>query len=238
LASASQVIPQVHSLQAVVFDMDGVIVDSHPAHRYAWKEFLRGFGKVVSDRELDFVMDGRKRRDILSHFLGPLTDAQLQAYGKRKDELFWRATEEVEPVTGVLEFIECIRSAGLLLAVATSASASRTRSTLERLDLIASFTAIVTGDDVPDGKPHPDIYRLACRRINSPTTAVVAVEDAVSGVLAAKGAGLRCVGVSSCQSEEMLAAAGADCVLDNFLNLSLPKLESLIGMRAVRSRPS
>ena len=218
-------------LQAVVFDMDGVIVDSHPAHRFAWRGFLRTLGKEVTDSELDFIMDGRKRKDILLHFLGPLTDEQLQEYGNRKDDLFWQALPDVVPVPGAFEFIECIRRAGITMAIATSASAGRTRSILTRLGLLAHFRAIVTGDEVREGKPDPCIYRLACQRIECPPQAAVAIEDAASGIQAAKSAGLKCVGIASHQPEEKLTAAGADHVLPDFLNLSLREFHSLVGLQ-------
>jgi HAD superfamily hydrolase (TIGR01509 family) len=218
-------------LQAVVFDMDGVIVDSHPAHRFAWRDFLRTFGKEVTDSELDFIMDGRKRKDILFHFLGPLTDEQLQEYGNLKDEFFWQAAPNVVPVPGVFEFIECIRQAGITMAVATSASTNRTRAILQRLGLMKHFTAVVTGDDVREGKPDPGIYRLACQRINCPPESAVAVEDAASGIRAAKDAGLKCVGIAGYQSEDKLTAAGADYVLRDFLNLSLREFHAIVGMQ-------
>ena len=130
--------------------MDGVIVDSHPAHRFAWREFLRTFGKEVTDNELDFIMDGRKRKDIFFHFLGPLTDERVQEYGNLKDEFFWQAAPDAVPVPGVFEFIECIRQSGITMAVATSASANRTRDTLQRLGLIETF--------------HGSDYRRRCSR--------------------------------------------------------------------------
>lgn len=225
-------------LSAVVFDMDGVIVDSHPAHCRAWKEFLLLFGKNVSDNELNFVLDGRKRNEILSHFLGPLTEEQLKAYGKLKDEFFWRTTSEIVPIPGVLEFIENIRKAGIALAMATSASAKRTCSTLERLGLLPYFAAIVTGDDVRDGKPHPEIYQLACKRANFSPSDVVAIEDAPSGVRAAKSAGLKCLGIASAQSDRALTAAGADYVLADFVSLSLARFQSILGMQVQRPSTS
>lgn len=218
--------------------MDGVIVDSHPAHRSAWKEFLRMFGKEVTDNELDFVMDGRKREDILVHYLGPLTKAQLEEYGRLKNDLFWRAAPEVVPIPGVLQFIECIRTAGIVMAVATSASTGRTRSILSRAGLLQHFHAVVTGDDVHKGKPDPHIYRLACQRIDCPTDAAVAVEDAASGIRAAKEAGLRCVGISGYKSGDALAAAGADCVLQDFVDINLRKFQSLVGMKPLQSDAS
>ena len=231
LASSARSLHKTSRLRGVVFDMDGVIVDSHPAHRFAWREFLRTLGKDVTDSELDFVLDGRKRKDILFHFLGPLTDEQLEEYGKLKDELFWRVTSDVVPVPGVVEFLESIRRAAIAMALATSASAGRTRSILEGLGLLTHFRAIVTGDEVREGKPDPSIYRLACQRINCPPEAAVAVEDAASGVQAAKGAGLKCVGIAGDQSGEKLTAAGADYVVRDFLNLSLREFHSLVGMQ-------
>jgi beta-phosphoglucomutase len=215
----------------MVFDMDGVIVDSHPAHRQAWREFLRTFGKEISDSDLDFVMDGRKREDILVHFLGPLTASQMEEYGNLKNDLFWRAASEVVPIPGVFEFIEGVHCAGITMAVATSASASRTQSILSRMGLLTRFSAVVTGNEVNKGKPDPGIYRLACERINCRPSAAVAVEDAASGVRAAKGAGLKCVGITGHKSGDHLAAAGADCVLPDFVDIDIEKFHFLVGMQ-------
>ncbi len=218
-------------MQGVVLDMDGVIVDSHPAHRFAWKEFLRTLGREVSDDELDFVMDGRKRREILLHFLGPLTDVQLEKYGKLKDELFWCAAADVGPIAGVGTFIESIRRAGIMAAVATSASTGRARSILTRLGLITHFTAVITGDDVRLGKPDPGIYSLTCQRMNCPPHSAVAFEDAVAGVQAANSAGLKCIGIARGAAEEKLISAGADCVLPDFVNLTVERFCSIVGMQ-------
>ncbi len=222
--------PSTH-LQAIVFDMDGVIADTHSAHRFAWRQFLRTVGKEVSDSELDFVLDGRKRKDIFFHFLGPLTEAELQEFGARKDDLFWQASPEVLPVPGILKFVEGIRRAGIAMAVATSAGAGRTQSILKRLGLLTHFKAIVTGDQVREGKPDPAIYRLACQRISCPADSAVAIEDAASGIRAARGAGLKCVAIAGSQSESNLTAAGAHYVLRDFLNLSLREFHSMVGMQ-------
>lgn len=225
------------SLQAVVFDMDGVIVDSHPAHRFAWREFLRMFGKEVTDSELDFVMDGRKREDILLHYLGPLTATQLEEYGRLKNDLFWRAAPEVILIPGVLGFMETIRSAGITMAVATSASAGRTHSILSRTGLLTHFRTVVTAEDVRKGKPDPYIYHLACQRIGCRPESAVAVEDAASGIRAAKSAGMKCVGIAGRTSADHLIAAGADFVLQDFVNVSLRTLHSLFSL-ACSPRPA
>ncbi len=224
-------------LKGVVFDLDGVIVNSHPAHRFAWKEFLRRLGKDITETELDFVMDGRKREDILTHFLGPLSEAQLDQYGKIKNDLFWQAASEVDPIPGAFDFIKTLDVAGIPLAVATSASASRSYSILNRTGLLNLFRAVVTGEEVRNGKPDPSIYHLACQRINCPPHSAVAFEDAPSGIRAAKGAGMKCVGIASHKSGEHLIAAGADGILQDFVNISLSDFHGLIGMRQFAPSP-
>src|SRR5215471_280013 len=107
-------------LEAVIFDMDGVIIDSHPAHRQAWKTFLSTVGRLVSDAELDFVLDGRKRDEILRHFLGDLSDEEILQFGNQKDNFFRERALQVRPVAGVLEMVDRLREAEIATAVATS----------------------------------------------------------------------------------------------------------------------
>ena len=211
---------------AVVFDMDGVLVNSHPIHRRAWQQFLSTLGREVSESELDYILDGHKRSDILCHFLGALSSAQLAEYGQRKDSLFRESAREIQPIDGLTDFVANIASHGIPMAVATSASESRTRFTLQQLRLRSYFRAIVTGKDVVFGKPAPDIYRLACKRLGVRPARAVAFEDAVGGVRAAKTAGLFCVGVLSHQPAASLKAAGADLTIPNFLGLSIDDLQA------------
>lgn len=215
-------------IQSVIFDMDGVVIDSHPAHRRAWQEFLRSLAKEVSDNEMDFILDGRKRPEILRHFLGEVSQSQLVEYGKRKDFFFQRMSLEVKPVAGIIDFIAGLRRNGIQLAIATSASETRTHSTLRRLDLIDHFSVVVTGNDVVDSKPDPAIYRLVCQKLHCEARHSVAVEDAESGIRAAKGAGLKCVGVAGSRCEEKLRSAGADHVIGNFVGFSFADLQNIV----------
>jgi beta-phosphoglucomutase len=222
-------------LRAVIFDMDGVIVDSHPAHRKAWRQFLRTLGREVSDPELNFILDGRKRADILRHFLGELSEAEILEYGRRKDEFFQHSSFEVKPLPGVIEFLDQLGAGGIATAVATSASESRTRSTLDRLHLTECFNIIVTGSDVVRGKPDPAIYLRACQLLNVRPENALAIEDAASGIQAARAANLACVGVAGHDRSEMLRASGAHHVVENFVGLSLAKLETILAGRVKSS---
>src|SRR4051794_11081174 len=91
-------------LKGVIFDLDGVVIDSHPIHRRAWRRFLDLLGVQVTDAELEYVTEGGKREDILRHFLGPLTDRQILDYGQRKEHLFREEALEIDPLKGLERF--------------------------------------------------------------------------------------------------------------------------------------
>jgi beta-phosphoglucomutase len=213
-------------LRGIVFDMDGVIIDSHPAHRRAWQKFLHAVGRDVTDTELDFVLDGRKRDEILCYFLGELKPAQIAQYGALKDEMLQQLGEDMRPLPGIIEFLNSLSPAGIRIALATSAGRRRTCGTLEELGLARYFDAIVTGDEVGKGKPDPSIYRLVAERLKETPESLLVVEDAVSGVKSARAAGMRCLGVASPQRAEALRDAGADPVISDFRSLSLARLRA------------
>lgn len=215
-------------VRAFIFDMDGVVIDSHPAHRKAWQQFLRTLGRKVSSSELEFILDGRKRAEILRHFLGDLSEAEILEYGKRKDEFFQNSFKEVKPFPGIVGFLSQLRNRGVVSAIATSAGKSRTESTLERLHLRDCFKVVVTGSDVRHGKPDPAIYNLARRLLDVRPDNAVAVEDAPSGIMAAKAANLRCIGIARARRAKVLTAAGADHVLKDFTGVSLDSLERML----------
>jgi beta-phosphoglucomutase len=224
-------------LRGMVFDMDGVIINSHPAHRKAWQEFLGTLGRSVSEADLDFILEGRKRQDILRHFLGEMSNLELQEYGKRKNEFFQRIAEEIAPVSGLVEFLQDLEQCGMPAGVATSASEHRTRLTLERLDLARYFQVVVTGDDVAEGKPNPAIYQTAASLLNLPPEDLLALEDAPRGVEAAISAGMRCVGVADRSKSDALRQAGAEHVIPDFAGLSVQSLEQTLGEREVSAYP-
>jgi HAD superfamily hydrolase (TIGR01509 family) len=215
-------------LHGVIFDMDGVLVDSHAVHRKAWRLFFQTLGRDVPESELDFILDGRKRGDILRHFLGNSPNPELEEFGRRKDCIFRQMRLDVAPVPGAVRMVRELHGSGTVLALATSASRSRARSTLADLGLLNCFQQVVTGEDVLLGKPDAAVYRLACNRIGIEPEHLLAVEDAVSGIRAAVAAGLHCVGVASHETPENLRAAGAVHVLRDFEAVSAHDLECIL----------
>jgi beta-phosphoglucomutase len=214
-------------LGGVIFDFDGVIVDSHPAHIQAWKAFLLTKGKAFSDADLSFVREGAKREEILRYFLGELSPEQIASYGVEKEKFFQASARDMKLVPGFAEFLLQLDSAALPSAVATSGSRSRVEQMLEILNLYKRFRAVVTGNDVERGKPDPDLFLLAAQALQIEPDHILVCEDAVAGVLAAKSAGMKCVGIAANGRESLLKQAGADLVVEDFTNTSLDDVRSL-----------
>jgi HAD superfamily hydrolase (TIGR01509 family) len=214
-------------LQGLIFDLDGVLVDSHPVHLRAWKALFASLDRHFSESELQFILEGHKREEILRHFLGPLSEEQSREYGVRKDALVQAAAHEIEAVSGVLEFLSEIQRAGLPMGVASSAGRARVESTVERLHLKQYFSAVMTGSDVAKGKPDPAIFCCAAEAMGVSPSGILVCEDAVSGVQAAKRAGMMCLGIAAPERALLLCKAGADKIAADFSEIRLDDLRGL-----------
>lgn len=211
-------------IRAVVFDMDGVLINSHPTHLAAWKAFLCSVGNEVPEHELTYILEGRTRNEILCHFFGGLSPWELERYGKRKDDIFRRMEHQIEPIAGAIEFLQTLNHYGISAAIATSASEIRTLSTIERMGIAEHFETVITASDVVSGKPDPTVYRLACERLGVAPADSMAFDDAPAGIQSAKSAGMRCIGVSSNGMTRQLIDTGAERVIPDFVGLSINEL--------------
>jgi len=203
-------------LKAVIFDLDGVVADSHPIHEAAWKTLLVEQGFDSATLNLDFLYAGHPRREILRHYLGPIETSEMERLGRRKDELYALAANQLKAKPGIPRVLSELNQAGILCALATSAGRARTNESLKRLGITKDFSVIVTGEDVIATKPAPDIFLLAARELGVTEKESVVVEDSVAGVVAARAAGMKCVGYALPRFAAELAGAGADHVISDF----------------------
>ena len=214
-------------LAGIIFDFDGVIVDSHPVHMQAWKAFFMSMGKTPADEELSFVMEGATREEILRRFLGDLTPSQIELYGAEKERLYQERASELKPVRGFAGFLEQADAAGVPVAIATSGSRRRVERTLHAFGLLKRFHAIVTAEDVARGKPDPALFHLAARRLGIPADQILVCEDAVTGVAAARAAGMKCMAIAANGRRKLLQEAGADLVIEDFTQTGLEAARQL-----------
>jgi beta-phosphoglucomutase len=221
----------------MIFDLDGVIADTHSIHRQAWRQLLLENGYYVTEEELDFILEGHKRDDILSHFFGTLPTTEMLRLGRRKDELFLgQSAAGLRPIAGVVNFLDELDIAGAASAVATSASKHRAHMILERLGLATRFRGVVTGDDVSKGKPDPSVFHLAAECLHVRPEELLVAEDSAAGVRAAKSAGMKCLGIASGALAARLYQEGADCVVPGFGAISTRICRTYFTLRARRLR--
>jgi beta-phosphoglucomutase len=201
---------------AVIFDLDGVIADTHPYHTRAWRQLLSENGKRASDEELQIIREGRKRNEILQSFFKDLPAEDAARLSARKEQLFQESCDEIKSCSGLAEFLDQLEEARVPKSVATSASKLRALDLLSRLNLTRRFIAVVTADDVSRGKPDPSIFLLAAKYLCVPPSEILVIEDSTAGVRGAKSAGMKCVGLSPKEHAQRLYNAGADHVIQCF----------------------
>jgi beta-phosphoglucomutase len=198
---------------AVIFDVDGVLVNSYQAHFASWSKLYRELGRDYT--ESAFAADfGRTSRDILRRTLGDtLSEERIRSLDERKEALYRDLLREQFPaMDGAVQLIDALVDDGFVLAVGSSAPLENIVLSLEKLERAARFSAIVTGADVSRGKPDPQVFQLAAERLGLPPAQCAVIEDAVHGVEAARRAGMASIALTGTAPRDRLAAA--DLVVD------------------------
>ncbi|HSK31963.1 MAG TPA: HAD family phosphatase [Propionicimonas sp.] len=186
---------------ALLLDLDGTLVDSEGFHRQVFRTWFAGRGWTATEEVLS-GFTGRRADDVLAHSPGPWAGEDVQVM---LAELL--AAMATLPRPGLAVGAEqLLAGARVPLGLVTSANTEWARTCLG--DLLDAFAVVVTRDDVTNGKPHPEPYRLACLRLGVPAAVCVAVEDAPAGVASARAAGVgRVVGIAGTFTREELAEA-------------------------------
>jgi len=195
--------------RGVIFDLDGVIVDSSMFHFGAWQRWARKIGIIEEVDEAWFREHHGKRNDaIITATLGPLPETELEAHAVRKEEYYRKlARGKLEPLPGVAKFVEALRRNEWLLAIGTSTPRENLELVLAEMPFGGAFAATVCGPEVEHGKPAPDIFLRAAELLELPPERCVVVEDAPSGVAAAHAGGFACLAVATTRPRELLGEA-------------------------------
>lgn len=202
-------------LQAVLFDLDGLLADSEPLQKAAWRRYLAHHGRTLDTALIDRMFGFRLTesaalvRDALAL---PSTVEEIMA---DRDAIFLESLEGVlQPMPGAHETVLAMRQLGLRVALATSGHHRYVSIALRELDLAEAFDSIVTGDLVKHGKPAPDIFLHAAELLQVAPRHCVVVEDAPHGVAAAKAAGMLVAAVPN-ELTQRLDFSTADVICDS-----------------------
>jgi HAD superfamily hydrolase (TIGR01509 family) len=208
------------SLRGIIFDMDGVLLDSSPIHAGAYREAL----VALPMGEIDYSrVAGMRSRDGMRKLLREaaieLSDDQIETLAVAKTRIaLARIIAENPIVPGMREVLQVL-SQQYPLALATSASPAGMNAFLDQNDMRPLFCCVIHSGDVEQAKPAPDIFESAARGIDVVAGDCLVVEDAVAGIEAAKAAGAVACGIPSTCTSDQLEAAGADCIIDRLEDL-------------------
>jgi beta-phosphoglucomutase family hydrolase len=210
----------------VLWDMDGVLVDTGRFHLASWHDILIAAGHPF-DEDVFKRTFGMNNHGVLSTVFGrPPSAEELVSLADAKEALFREMIAgQAEPLPGVRAWLARLQARGVRMAVASSAPQANIDVLLVALGLRDYFTAEVSAEKMP-GKPDPAVFLEAARRVGLPPERCVVVEDAIAGVAAAKRAGMACLAVTTTNPREKLAAA--DWIVDSLADLPADAFDRLL----------
>lgn len=214
---------------AALFDMDGVIVHTNPYHKKAFKMFLDKHDISISDQELKDHVYGRTNAEIFPYiFKDKYTPEKGEEWADEKEAIFRDLyKKDVEPVSGLLNFLDELQRKEIKAAVGTSAPVENLDFIMDSLDLRHYFDAFLHSAHVSKGKPEPEIYLKAANELGVEPDSCVVFEDSVAGVKAGLNAGMKVVAVATTHTPDEFS--GAHLVIKDFEEISVQKIIDLVG---------
>ncbi len=185
-----------NEVQAVIWDLDGVIIDSGEAHLKGWKRLAKEEGVQFTDEQF-WSTFGWRNDAIIPLVWGTLPPEQVQALGDRKEAYFREfARDLIQPLPGALELLSELHDAGYPQALASSTPTANIELISELLGLKRFITVFASGETVPRGKPAPDLFLKAAQLLGVAAQHCLVIEDAVAGIEAARAGGMHTIAVA------------------------------------------
>ncbi len=216
------------SQQAVILDMDGVLINSYAAHLLAWQKSSAKRGLVMTEELFDRTF-GQTNEDIIPQVAVRDLDPSSLAIWAEDKEAAYRAiiTESFPAMDGASDLLERLHAAGFALAIGSSGPPENVACVLARLPGAEYFKAVVTGSDVQKGKPDPEVFLMAAERLGVEAASCAVIEDSLVGLRAARSAGMGAVGLTGTAPKEALARE-SDLVVDFLGELDPQNLAEVI----------
>ena len=205
--------------KAVIFDMDGVLVDNRDIHIDAFEIFCDRHG-LKFDRAIILKSFGQVNKQIFENLLGKgtLTDQQIIDYGLEKEDIYREIFDKkIEPAKGLVRFLKSLKERGVKIAVGSSGPLKNVQYVLDRCGIAEYFDAIAHGDIVKNGKPDPEIFLLAAELLGVTPDECIVFEDAFVGIEAANRAGMTIIALATTFPREQLT--GYDMLIDDFTEI-------------------
>lgn len=212
---------------AVIFDMDGVLADNNPWHIRAWMEFAARYGRKITPADVTSRF-GYTNQDYISFLFGRAIDKEeADRLGEEKERIYREMyKKEMNPLSGLVSFIESLHASGIGIGLGTSAPVSNVGFVLDGFGIRKYFSVMIDASQISKGKPDPEIYLLAADKLGVPSCNCLVFEDSVYGVEAGKRAGMKVAGVlTSHQPDEL---KNADLLVRDFTEMTAKRVYEIL----------
>ncbi|MEC8043684.1 MAG: HAD family phosphatase [Verrucomicrobiota bacterium] len=217
------------SLGGVIFDWDGVVVDSSMIHKASWEDLARETKRELPENHFSMGF-GKRNQVIIPEILKWTRDfEQIEAWGKRKEELY-RQRAKIDGISllpHIKPLLKNLQQSKIACAIGTSTESANLRLAFTQHPIEKFFNGIITTEDVKRGKPHPEVFLKAANAIGSNPNECVVIEDSLHGIEAAISASMKAVAITSSHPRSTLDKTGAHMIVDCHKELSVSKLNGL-----------
>ncbi len=214
--------------EAIIFDLDGTLIDNNSYHIEAWKVFYSKHGLEFSMDDYRNNINGKINKDIFNYILkAELTPQEIKGYDEEKEALYRELyAPHIHPIPGLTDLLAAVKDAGIPMAIATSGLPPNINFMFSHVDIAHYFQAVVNATHITNGKPHPEIFLKAAAAVEANPANCIAFEDSVAGTRSAKGAGMKVIALATTHKREELTEA--DLVINDYTEVGLSLLERLL----------
>lgn len=207
---------QSFNCEAVIFDLDGTLIDNNAFHLKTWKQYLTKMGRDISDEEYNANINGRTNKDVIQYiYQTDLNEEESLNYSLEKEALYREIyAPHIMPVKGLIPFLETLHSKNIPMAIATSGIQPNIDFMFENIPIKKYFKTVVNSSHIKKGKPDPEIYLKTASILGVPPINCLVFEDAVVGINSALDAGMKVIAIATTHPKEELL--GADLIIENY----------------------
>ena len=214
-------------LKAIIFDLDGTLVDSLPYHHESWRIFFKK--NNIEENDFDEIYKNYKgggTLELMTSVFGDIyTKDELEKMSDDKEVIFrdiYRS--KIFPINGLRKFLDSLKKNNILLSIGSNAIRKNVLMTIKELGITNYFSSIICGDEVSKGKPDPEMYIETLSNLKVNKNECIIFEDSIEGITAAKNANIKAIGVTSSQSSETLKSVGAFKTIEDYTKISIDNI--------------